>query len=219
MAHMNMNRPQAPHGPPMQECYLRLNHDFPPQQNYGQEAALKTLLRVPQVSITMPYSFVHIDKANEGDTHAIYLLQSPQKLPPDGIRYLEEEQRFAMSVGPNVEMEILETKGGFIPGGGDAFAWRVRRIFRLTKGGHPSMAILHYSRGTPMPIPPHLINQPVRAYPLREVNEPSIYVTGEKMGTKIYPQQQALMAVASQNAALGQMERRRDKERREAPVR
>jgi hypothetical protein len=38
----------------------------------------------------------------EGDTHAIYLLQHLQKLPPDGIRYLEEEQRYVTNVGPTV---------------------------------------------------------------------------------------------------------------------
>lgn len=80
----------------------------------------------------MPYSFVHIDKPNgissfvqvvaelfslerlsfvEGDTHAIYLLQNLQKLPPDGIRYLEEEQRFTMNVGPNV---VSQTANNFI---------------------------------------------------------------------------------------------------------
>ena len=31
------------------------------------------------------------------------------------------------------------------------------------------------------------MNQPVRAYPLRTVNEPSVYVMGEKAGTKVYP--------------------------------
>jgi hypothetical protein len=31
------------------------------------------------------------------------------------------------------------------------------------------------------------MNQPVRTYPLRTVNEPSVYVTGEKAGVKMYP--------------------------------
>lgn len=84
-----------------------------------------------------------------------------------------------------------------------------------------------------------LMNQSVRAYPLRTVNEPSVYVTGEKAGTKVYPQggpqmhggpggpasmppttiglgmnlnqQQAM--IAQQNNTMESLERRRERER------
>jgi hypothetical protein len=36
-------------------------------------------------------------------------------------------------------------------------------------------------------IPPALMNQPVRANPTRSINEPPMYVAGEKMGQKVYP--------------------------------
>ena len=36
-------------------------------------------------------------------------------------------------------------------------------------------------------IQPELMNQSVRTYPLRTVNEPSVYVTGDKAGVKVYP--------------------------------
>lgn len=86
------------------------------------------------------------------------------------------------------------------------------------------------------------MNQPVRSYPLRTVNEPSVYVTGEKAGSKVYPpggpqmlggpggsasmppttiglgmnlnQQQAM--ISQQNNAMDSLERRRvdrDRER------
>lgn len=80
------------------------------------------------------------------------------------------------------------------------------------------------------------LNQPVRTYPLRVVNEPSVYIAGEKMGQKVYPpgggamhgvppvvppmqpgmpmnfnQQQAM--VAQQNTNMEMLERRREQER------
>jgi hypothetical protein len=81
------------------------------------------------------------------------------------------------------------------------------------------------------------LNQPVRTYPLRVVNEPSVYIAGDKMGQKVYPQgagpmhgipppippmqqpgmqmnfsqQQAM--VAQQNSNMEILERRREQER------
>jgi hypothetical protein len=81
------------------------------------------------------------------------------------------------------------------------------------------------------------LNQPVRTYPLRVVNEPSVYISGDKMGQKVYPpgsgvmhgvpppvppmqqpgmpmnfsQQQAM--VAQQNNNMEMLERRREQER------
>ena len=83
------------------------------------------------------------------------------------------------------------------------------------------------------------MNQPARSYPLRTVNEPSVYVTGEKAGVKVYPpggpqmhggpggpasmppatiglgmnlnQQQAM--ISQQNNAMESLERRRERER------
>ena len=83
------------------------------------------------------------------------------------------------------------------------------------------------------------MNQPVRSYPLRTVNEPSVYVTGEKAGAKVnlpggpqmhggpggpasmppttiglgmnLNQQQAM--ISQQNNAMESLERRRERER------
>ena len=41
---------------------------------------------------------------------------------------------------------MIEAKFGFIPGM-DTVAARVRRRFRLQKGGHPQLVLVHYSRG------------------------------------------------------------------------
>lgn len=43
----------------------------------------------------------------------------------------------------------MEVKFGFVPGQ-DTTAYRVRRRFRLLKGGHLQLVLIHYSRGQPM---------------------------------------------------------------------
>jgi len=132
-------------------------------------------------------------------------------------------------------LEVHETKYGFVPGS-DSNAWRCRRRYRLSKAGHPSLFLVHYTQGPQTQILPAL-NQPVRIYPLRVVNEPSVYISGDKMGQKVYPpgsgvihgvppavppmqqpgmpmnfsQQQAM--VAQQNSNMEMLERRREQER------
>lgn len=43
----------------------------------------------------------------------------------------------------------MEVKYGFVPGVDNA-AYRVRRRYRLLKGGHPQLVLIHYSRGQSM---------------------------------------------------------------------
>ena len=102
---------------------------------------------------------------------------------------------------------MAEVKFGFIPGV-DQVAYRIRRRYRLQKGGHPQLVLVHYSRGQPNRTSPTLVlpfarlaemcasaivpamNQPVRSYPLRPVNEPAIFVMGERQGQKVYSGQE-----------------------------
>ncbi|KAL1937831.1 hypothetical protein VTO73DRAFT_12851 [Trametes versicolor] len=105
--------------------------------------------------------------------------------PIDGLVYQDREQRYSIPIAGGRELEVSEVKFGFIPGV-DTSAFRVRRRFRLSKGGHPQLVLIHYSRGQATPIMPSL-NQPVRSYPLRAVNEPAVYVMGEKQGQKVFP--------------------------------
>jgi hypothetical protein len=41
----------------------------------------------------------------------------------------------------------VEARHGFVPLSGEMAASRVRRRYRLTKGGHPFLVLIHYSRG------------------------------------------------------------------------
>lgn len=41
----------------------------------------------------------------------------------------------------------MESKYGFIPGSGETVANRIRRKFRMVKGGNSQLSLVHYSRG------------------------------------------------------------------------
>ncbi|KAJ7460753.1 hypothetical protein FB451DRAFT_1270208 [Mycena latifolia] len=192
------------------------------------ENAVMLLLRGTQSSANIPYSWGFVDKPQEGQLLLLFLPgQSP--FPNDGIRYQEPETKYTLPVGPR-ELEVHEVKFGFAPGV-DTGAWRQRRRYRLQKGGHPQLVLVHYSRGPVAQILPALMNQPVRSYPLRVFNEPSVFVMGEKVGTKVFPNagpQGGGMAgmpmgmnfnspqgmVAQQNNNMAMLERRREQEQR-----
>ncbi|SJL07776.1 uncharacterized protein ARMOST_11126 [Armillaria ostoyae] len=193
------------------------------------ESAVNMLLRAIQMATTMPFTWGFIDKPPEGQAILIFI-PNHSPFPNDGIRYLEQEVKYSIPAGMR-ELEIHEAKFGFAPGV-DQTAWRVRRRFRLTKGGHPQLHFMHYSRGQAIPVPQQLMNQPIRVYPLRPVSEPAVFVCGDKAGQKVYPpgvaqapnvgmgigmgmgmnmQQQAMLA--QQNSSMEMLERKRERER------
>ncbi|KAI0354838.1 hypothetical protein OH77DRAFT_1480872 [Trametes cingulata] len=148
------------------------------------ETAAQMLLRATQLAQHTPFTWGYIDKPAEGQLFLIF--QMPQlPFPIDGLAYQDREQRYSFPLPGGRELEVSETKFGFIPGV-DTTAFRVRRRYRLVKGGHPQLVLIHYSRGQATAIIPSL-NQPVRSYPLRSVNEPAVYVMGEKQGQKVFP--------------------------------
>ncbi|KAI0738895.1 hypothetical protein C8Q80DRAFT_1202637 [Daedaleopsis nitida] len=163
---------------------LRLPDPLGPQPQLNHETAVGLLLRAINLSQTTPFVWGYIDRPTDGQMFLIF--QTPQlPFPLDGIVYQDREQRFSMAAGAGRELEVAEVKFGFIPGV-DQVAFRVRRRYRLQKGGHPQLVLVHYSRGQPNPIIPSM-NQPARNYPLRPVNEPAIFVMGERQGQKVFP--------------------------------
>ncbi|RDX48809.1 hypothetical protein OH76DRAFT_1404360 [Lentinus brumalis] len=145
------------------------------------------LVRAIQLSQNTPFVWGYIDKPSEGQLFLIF--QTPQLgFPIDGIVYQDREQRYTIPQQDGRELEVAEVKFGFIPGI-DSMAYRVRRRYRLQKGGHPQLVLVHYSRGQANPIVPGM-NQPVRNYPLRPVNEPAIFVMGPRQGQKVFPGQE-----------------------------
>lgn len=96
----------------------------------------------------------------------VIFLPNPAQFPNDGIRYQDQETRYALPAPGNrvrtlhlrqaisadrslfiQEIEIMEIKYGFVPNAQEMTAWRVRRRYRLVKGGHPQITLVHYTRG------------------------------------------------------------------------
>ncbi|KIK91962.1 hypothetical protein PAXRUDRAFT_830405 [Paxillus rubicundulus Ve08.2h10] len=173
---------QQPH--PDAPC-LRYPENIGLHPNVTIEVAANMLGRAAQLSLNVPYSWTFIDKPVEGQSVLIFL-PNPAQFPNDGVRYQDQETRYAVPAGSR-EMEVMEIKYGFVPSSQDTSAWRVRRRYRLLKGGHPHITLVHYSRGSAIQIVPSLLNSPVRQYPLRQITEPPMYVMGDKVGQKAYP--------------------------------
>lgn len=145
------------------------------------EKAASMLLRAIQFAQTTPFQWSYIDRPSDGQLFLIFV--PPQlSFPTDGIRYLEAEQRMVVPISNGAELEIAEVKFGFVPGQ-DASAYRVRRRYRLIKGGHPQLLLIHYTQGPSCGIRDSL-NTPVRNYPLRPIHDPAVYVLGPKAGQK-----------------------------------
>ncbi|KAG1890347.1 hypothetical protein F4604DRAFT_1643985 [Suillus subluteus] len=205
---------------------LKYPEDFGLHPNVSLENAANMLFRAIQTSQNQAYTWTFIDKPQEGQ---IYLLFMPNPSQPlnDGIRWQDQESRYTIPVQRGTrELEVAEVKFGFIPNSQDTAAWRMRRRYRLHKGGHPQLVLIHYSRVPPIQIVPSLLNNPVRHYPLRQITDPPIYVIGERAGQKAFPHPagphqggipqvgmnpQAM--IAQQNSNMEALERRRERER------
>lgn len=159
------------------------------------------LLRAVQLASQVPFQWGYIDKPQDGSLFMIFLVPQQHQFPNDGIRYQGQEVRQVISRN-GLELEVCEIKYGFIPDSPDGKADRIRRRFRLLKGGHPQLVLIHYLRGHDTKVNPALMGLPTRAYPLRPVNEPAMYVLGEKAGQKVYQPQQQTHA-AGMPTALG----------------
>ncbi|KAI0793053.1 hypothetical protein BC629DRAFT_1592965 [Irpex lacteus] len=162
---------------------LKYPEDLGIQPNFSQELACSMLLRATSLSTQVPFQWTYIDRPPDGQVFLIFV-PNQMPFPLDGIRYQDQEQRYTIPVGSTRELEVSEIKFGFIPGH-DSSASRIRRRYRMIKGGHPQLVLIHYSRGQSIPIVPSL-NQPIRSYPLRPMNEPAVYVIGPRQGQKVH---------------------------------
>ncbi|KAJ3868863.1 hypothetical protein EV359DRAFT_31371 [Lentinula novae-zelandiae] len=207
------------------------------------EGSVSLLLRAAQQAMTVPFVWSWIDRALADGQTFIVFLPSHTPFPIDGIRWPESENKYSINQGTPKELEVCEAKFGFVPGSGETMAARIRRRYRLVHGGGmggmgamPQLWVVHYTRGpNGPPIPPAIANQPARMYPLRQVNEPPMFVAGEKLGQKVFPgqggmsggmpsgsagmgmgmgmgafnQQQAQALIAQQNSNMEMLEARR----------
>ncbi|KAF9561307.1 hypothetical protein CPC08DRAFT_664416 [Agrocybe pediades] len=218
---------------------LRFPETIPVQQQaLANDVVATFLVKGAGMAMTTPFAWSYIDKPSDGTTLLLFLPPN-SPFPNDGIRFLDSEVKYIVPLGQR-ELEIYEAKFGYVPGGPnqapEPAASRLRRRYRLIKGGNTSLILVHYTRGPPTQVPPAMLNQPVRNYPLRPVNEPAVFIAGEKAGQKVFPpgsqmhassgpppatiglgmaytQQQAMLA--QQNSTMEALERRRERERQQ----
>jgi hypothetical protein len=201
------------------EHYWHIQLEYPPQASLPYDAVIAQLLRAHQLSLTVPFAPRAIDKPHDGQVHVVFQPPGMHHFPPDGIRFLEAEQRFAINANGG-DIEVMEVKYGFVPGGSEPTASRVRRRYRLMNGGNPSIFLIHYTRGPAIAVPPQMMNQHVRSYPIPAPTEQPVFIAGERAFQKAYGQPGGQHAIAMQNQAMAQMERaRREKSRTEASQR
>ncbi|KAI0060462.1 hypothetical protein BV25DRAFT_1908449 [Artomyces pyxidatus] len=192
---------------------LRFPENLPLHATLTHEVAVTMLTRAIQLSGQVPYQWAYIDKPPDGQLCLLFI-PAQFSFPPDGIRFLEQEQRYAIPIAGGRELEVIEARYGFVPNSPETTASRVRRRYRLSKGGHAQLVLVHYSRGSAVPIPPALHAQPVRAYPLRPITEPAMFVMGEKTGQKVpIGPPNATAQLTAQSRDMEALERRAARER------
>ncbi|KAJ1309725.1 hypothetical protein OPQ81_006490 [Rhizoctonia solani] len=188
------------------DSVLRCTHHFGVKPSLTFEEATQFLHQLCQgAGANLTYSWQFIDRPSEGDIYVYFQVSAPTPLI-DGIQYLDNETTYR----PSPDLEVHEVRFGFIPGVGEKEASRVRKRYRLVHGGHPSIVLVHYTKGLAKPVPPTM-NMPIRNYPLPIINEPPMYVIGEKSGQRVMApnaaqlasQQQQLDALAASRRQAG----------------
>ncbi|KAH7099267.1 hypothetical protein BKA62DRAFT_318881 [Auriculariales sp. MPI-PUGE-AT-0066] len=165
-----------------------------------------------QLAQTTAFKWDFIDRPQEGSMYFIFLTDQTPGLPPDGIRYFGKDQMNTLSISQEVTLDIFDSSAGFIPGQ-DAVAHRKRKAYRLSRGGHQSCILIHYTRfpGHHQPVPPQLLQQPVRRYPLHNPGKPPMVpLPGPgQVGQQAVLARQQTAAVNAQTVAHEQRERQR----------
>lgn len=165
------------------ELFLRYPENIGIHPQIVFEQAVNLLVQAVDFSQRAPFAWTYIDKPPDGQAYLIFSANPNLPLPCDGIRWLESEKTFRIPANGR-ELEVGEVKFGFVPGA-ESFASRMRRKYRLTKGGNPGLILIHYLRAEQTAIPNPVLNAPVRNYPLRQVNEPRIFVAGDRIGQRV----------------------------------
>ncbi|CAE6476798.1 unnamed protein product [Rhizoctonia solani] len=183
------------------DSVLRCTHHFGTKPSLSFEEAIQFLHQLCQgAGANLTYSWQFIDRPADGDIYVYFQVSAPTPLI-DGVQYLDNESTYR----PSQDLEVHEVRFGFIPGVGEKEAGRVRKRYRLLHGGHPSIVLVHYTKGPAKPVPPAM-NVPIRNYPLPIINEAPMYVIGEKSGQRamipnaaqmVSQQQQQLDALAA----------------------
>ncbi|KZO93638.1 hypothetical protein CALVIDRAFT_600605 [Calocera viscosa TUFC12733] len=195
----NVGNPMTPMRGPQQQVmqpdpsnhYLRANQCLPLNQPLTYELAVSYLMKSLSIAQQTAFYWLPIDKPADNDLYLVYHTNAPNvPWAADGVRYLDgSESSFRNNIGGH-ELEVKETKYGFVPGV-ETQANRVRRKFRLLKGGSPHLWLIHYSRAQAQAVPPIFQSTPSRKYPIPPPPIGPVWVlNGPRPGQPMQQQQQ-----------------------------
>jgi len=168
------------------EYFLKFPQELGVHPQVTYEQAANMLLRAVQMAATTPFHVSYIDRPRDGSLFVVFLLPNYPEFPNDGIVFQDQERRGTVDAGFGRKLEIAEIKAGYVPDE-DTAAYRVRRRYRLVQGGNPQLNLIHYSRGQLVAIVPNFMNRPLRKYPLQPLNEPPMFVIGDRAGQRMPP--------------------------------
>ncbi|KIJ54452.1 hypothetical protein M422DRAFT_220678 [Sphaerobolus stellatus SS14] len=175
---------QSPQTGGTQDLWLRFPDNAGQHPQITMEQAIGLLTQAGELATKVPFAWSYIDKPPDGQAYLVYIFNpNPSSFAPDGIRFLEQEKTFRIPAGLR-ELEVSEVRYGFVPGV-ETTASRSRRRYRIVKGGNPQLMLMHYFRADATVVPQNLLNVQIRHYPLRQVNEPRVFVAGERMGQRV----------------------------------
>ncbi|ELU44855.1 hypothetical protein AG1IA_01114 [Rhizoctonia solani AG-1 IA] len=175
------------------DSILRCTHHFAARPSLTFEEAIQFLHQLcsgPGANLT--YSWQFIDKPS---------VSAPTPLI-DGIHYLDNETTYR----PSQELEVQEVRFGFIP---------VLSLFTIPRDPQSVRKIIidknNFANLIIDTALPPTMNVPIRNYPLPIINEPPMYVVGEKSGQRVMApnavqlanQQQQLDALAASRRHAG----------------
>ncbi|QSL66566.1 hypothetical protein MERGE_000948 [Pneumocystis wakefieldiae] len=158
------------------QVWCKSTLSYPVNPHLSIESITDMLLKAPGVVQKVPFVWNFIDKPVDGQIFLVWLSpESAVNPPPDGFQYMDSENCYRVDVGGNV----FEHKYGFYPAT-ESHTSRIRRRFRLVKGGNDQLWLIYYLRSsendrlvvnTQTATP-----QPPRTYPLPFIqNKPFLF--------------------------------------------
>lgn len=151
------------------QVWCKSTLSYPVNPHLPIESITDMLLKAPGVVQQVPFVWNFIDKPVDGQIFLVWLSpESSMHPPPDGLQYMDSENCYRIDIGANT-IEIFEHKYGFHPTT-ETHTSRIRRRFRLIKGGNDQLWLIYYLRSSEndriVANSQTSIPQPPRTYPL-----------------------------------------------------
>ncbi|KTW30392.1 uncharacterized protein T551_01675 [Pneumocystis jirovecii RU7] len=151
------------------QVWCKSTLSYPVNPHLSIESITDMLIKAPGVAQQVPFVWNFIDKPVDGQIFLVWLSPESNMNPPsDGLQYMDSENCYRVDIGGNT-VEIFEHKYGFHPAT-ESHTSRIRRRFRLIKGGNDQLWLIYYLRSNEndrlLANSQTAIPQPPRSYPL-----------------------------------------------------